>query len=464
MTAKKSQSFSRRDALKLGASAVVPTIAGCTEGSTDTDGQDPPEPEKAEITHIVVVMMENRSYDHFLGSRKLAGLPGDGIDPDMANDDLEGVSQAVYRESIASPCVADPPHGWDASHAQFNSGMNDGFLSEYQNADGAGAGPHVMGYFTADDLPVTHALADNYAVCDRWFASVMGPTWPNRFYLHAAQSGGLKSNDSPKDPLPTIYDSLDKKGIPWGYYYTDLPFLLILGNTNIKPAVPSFFDDAKNGTLPPVTVVDPGFALNDDHPPHHPLLGQQFIASIYQALATSPLWEKVLMVLIYDEHGGFFDHVAPPKTADDRASEGFDQLGFRIPAIAIGPWVKKGHVSSVVRDHTSVLKHIENMFGLDPLTARDAAANDLSELIDTERMEKNEPEPPVTLPSVDIDASAIDPACKTKVRSQKCDIEILADNGGIPFELDLRPRARETAFFIGDYLEAHGIGSIRGPR
>ncbi len=160
MTAKKSQSFSRRDALKLGASAVVPTIAGCTEGSTDTDGQDPPEPEKAEITHIVVVMMENRSYDHFLGSRKLAGLPGDGIDPDMANDDLEGVSQAVYRESIASPCVADPPHGWDASHAQFNSGMNDGFLSEYQNADGAGAGPHVMGYFTADDLPVTHALAD----------------------------------------------------------------------------------------------------------------------------------------------------------------------------------------------------------------------------------------------------------------------------------------------------------------
>ncbi|NUP12323.1 MAG: alkaline phosphatase family protein [Polyangiaceae bacterium] len=451
----------RRRALKIGATAALPAIAGCGDDGDDGNGGNGPAG-PGEITHIVVLMMENRSYDHLLGSRALEGLPGDGITENMSNPNLDGVAQPVYRETDF--CVADPPHGWDPSHAQFNEGANDGFVRAYQEEAGAEIAPYVMGYFTREDIPVTHALADEYTSCDRWFSSVMGPTWPNRFYLHAAQSEGLKSNDSPQDRLPNIYDKLDEKGIAWEYYYTDLPFLLLMGGNHMKPATPNFFDDAAAGTLPQVTVIDPGFGLNDDHPPHHPQLGQQFIAAVYQALATSPLWEKVLFVITYDEHGGFFDHVAPPKTADDRAAEGFDQLGFRVPTLLVGPYVKKGHVSSVQYDHTSVLKHIETMFGLDPLTARDAAANDLSDAIDQERLAAGEASAPITLPSINLSADDIDPECKTQLRSQKTDLELHFDRVGIPPYYDLRPKRRETAFFIGDYLEKHGIGSIRRRR
>lgn len=455
---------SRRRALELGASTLLPVLGTQACGDDTSETVTP-----GSIEHIVVLMMENRSYDHILGSRKLDGLPGDGLEPSMSNVDAEGTEHAVYRASLL--CVADPPHGWDSSHAQFNTGKNDGFLTEYQLSQGEDVEPSVMSYFTKEDLPVTHALADSYTSCDRWFCSVMGPTWPNRFYFHSAQSVGLKSNDSPAERWPTIYDRMDEAGVSWEYFYTDLPFLLILGLSKTSPATPNFFDAAKNGTLPSVTVIDPGFALNDDHPPHHPLLGQQMIAAVYQALATSPLWEKTLLVVTYDEHGGFFDHVSPPKAADDRAAEGFDQLGFRVPTLVIGPWVKEGHVSSVVYDHTSILKHIETLFDLEPLTARDAAANDLSDAIDAERLAKNQPSAPIQLPTVDIDASEIDPECKSDIPrsgkyagplpSPKSDIEIWADAGNVPAHLDLRSKNRETAFFIGDYLASHGIGSIK---
>lgn len=444
----------RRDALKgLGATAAL---------SACGDDSEPSGPQAGEITHIVVLMMENRSYDHYLGSRSLEGLPGDGLTDSMSNPDADGVSRTVYRESLY--CVADPPHGWDSSHLQFDGGTNEGFVREYQADQGAEIPPHVMGYFTREDLPVTHALADAYTSCDRWFSSVMGPTWPNRFYLHTGQSAGLKSNESPADLIPTIYDRLDDKGVAWEYYFTDLPFLLLLGGKHIKPAAPGFFEAAEAGTLPPVSIVDPGFGLNDDHPPHHPQLGQQFIASIYQALATSPLWEKVLLVVTYDEHGGFFDHVAPPKVADDRAAEGFDQLGFRVPTLLIGPYVKQGHVSSVQYDHTSVLKHIETMFDLEPLTARDAAASDLSDALDMDRLARGDASPPVTLPAIELDESEIDDACKTKVRSRKTDLEIHADRGGIPPIHDLRWRRHETALYIGDFLAKHGLGGVRRGR
>lgn len=453
-----SKNVTRRDVLKgLGATAV-PALAGCGDDTGSSGGPSP-----GVVDHIVVLMMENRSYDHYLGSRSLDGLPGDGLTAQMANLDASGVTQAAYRESVL--CVADPPHGWDESHLQFNSGLNDGFVTEYQVAAGATIDPHVMGYFTKEDLPVTHALADGSTICDRWFCSVMGPTWPNRFYFHAAQSDGLRTNDSPAAPLVTIYDRLTEKGIEWKYYYTDLPFLVLLGGDFGTAVTPGFFDDAKAGTLPQVTVIDPGFALNDDHPPHHPLLGQQFIAAIYQALATSPQWERILFVITYDEHGGFFDHVAPPKTADDRAAEGFDQLGFRVPTIITGPYVKAGYVSSVQYDHTSVMKHLENLFGLEPLTARDAAANDLSDVIDTDRLAAGDAAAPIQLPPIEIDADQIDPVCKTMVPlMRKSDIELWADKHDISKDVDLRSRRYETAFYIGDYLASHGLGGIRRPK
>jgi phospholipase C len=363
----------------------------------------------------------------------------------------------IYPETVG--CVADPPHGWDQSRNQFNGGANDGFMRAYQEAAGDMIPPHVMGYYDRKVLPVSWALADGNTICDRWFSSVMGPTWPNRFYLHTGQSGGNKSNDPLATPIASIYDRLDAAGIAWSYHYADVPFLPLV--RDIVPNIPLefFFEDAKAGKLAPVTMIDPGFTFNDDHPPHHPLLGQQFIASIYQALATSPQWEKILFVVTYDEHGGFFDHVPPPKAPDERAAEGFDQLGFRVPTIIAGPWVKKGHVSSTQYDHTSVLKHIENMFGLEPLTQRDAAANDLSDAIDTERMAKNEPEPPIELPAVVLDESVMDPACMAA--RVKTDLEIAVERGIIPAAFDRRRHARDIAFFIGDYLAAHGKGGIR---
>jgi len=395
------------------------------------------------------------------GARSMIeGLPGDGLLPGMSNLDKAGVARSVYRETVF--CVPDPPHGWDGSHEQFGTtGMNDGFMREYQDSHGDDIPPYVMGYFQREDLPVSWALGDAYTLCDRWFSSVMGPTWPNRFYLHTAQSGGRMSNEIPPSILPTIYDRLNEAGIEWMYYYSDLPFIALLSQTQNLP-IEFFYEDAKNGTLPPVTFLDPSFGLNDDHPPHHPLMGQQFISSIYQALATSPHWNNCLLVVTYDEHGGFFDHVPPPKVADDRAADGFDQLGFRVPTLIVGPWVKEGHVSSVVYDHTSILKHIETMFDLEPLTARDAAAADLSDAIDADRMAANEPKAPITLPAIELDASDIDDACRTIIgRSQKSDIEIYADEGKIPKDVDLRHLRSETALYIGDYLRKHGLGGIR---
>ncbi|MBS2023013.1 MAG: alkaline phosphatase family protein [Deltaproteobacteria bacterium] len=435
--------FTRRDALKqmgvlAGAAMVAPALDGCGEGAKAPGA----------IKNLVVLMMENRSYDHFFGSRSLVeGLPSDGLVRGMANPDVNGVMQSIFPVDVE--CVADPPHGWDPSHAQFNLGKNDGFLRQYQASHGDTVAPHVMGFLLRNDLPVSYALADAYTSCDRWHASVMGPTWPNRFYLHTAQSNGQKSNFQPSTVWPTIFDKLEAAGVSWKYYFSDLPFLATLSvpSSGYKP-ITSFYDDAKAGTLPQYTVLEPAFQLNDDHPPHHPIMGQQFVASVYNALARSPQWESTLLAIIYDEHGGFFDHVAPPKTDDDRVSEGFDQLGFRIPALLVGPYVKRGHISSVLHDHTSVLKHAETMFGLTPLTRRDAAANDLSDALDLDRMARGEAYAAVPVPVIDVDPNSLDLACAS--HRNPTDLELWADGGVLESRLDLRRQSRDLAHYIAD--------------
>jgi len=449
--------ITRRDALKnmgvmAGAAMIGPKLVGCGDSG-------PP----GEIKNIVVVMMENRSYDHYLGARKLLEQKGgDGLVATMSNPDMGGTARVIYRETV--DCIADPPHGWDRSRLQFDAGLNDGFMKQYQDVQGVDIAPHVMGYFGREELPVTWALADAYTSCDRWFCSVMGPTWPNRFYLHTGQSNGQMDNSFPSVAWPTIYDRLTAAGVAWTYYYTDLPFLATLPGVdpNRWKDISTFYTDARAGTLPPVVMADPGYGLNDDHPPHHPLLGQQFIASIYNALATSPQWQSSLLVVTYDEHGGFFDHVPPPKAADDRANLGFDQLGFRVPTMVIGPYIKQGYVSSTVYDHTSVLKQIENMFHLAPLTMRDAAANDFSDMIDTDRLASGDASAPVTLPVVDVDPGMLDPACFDT--GKPTDLELAFDTGRLPPEFDRRRDRRDTAYFIAEYLAKHDLGGIRRRR
>jgi phospholipase C len=244
----------------------------------------------------------------------------------------------------------------------------------------------------------------------------MGPTWPNRLYAHAGTSGGQTDNDFPDGgsfSFPTVWSKLDEIGVPWRYYYLDVPFLGLFEGA-MRDGTFAYFEefarDAAAGTLPPVVWVDPGFTYNDDHPPHHPGAGQEFIAQVYAALAASPQWDRCLFVLMYDEHGGFFDHVAPPKTDDDLADQGFDQLGFRVPTIVCGPYVRPG-VDHTVFDHTSWLKFICDKYGIAPWTARIAAANSIAAVLDTDRLATGDAAPPITLPPWDLDESTLGPEC-----------------------------------------------------
>jgi len=471
----------RRDALKrlgalAGAGAASRFLPGCGdnlrgEGGADPDAGGGPDAARPQgITTLVVVMMENRSYDHYLGARGLLeSLPGDGLLAEMFNPEPGGEPVSIFRET--DHCIPDPPHGWDSSRVQLNAGVNDGFLRAYRDSQGDAVPPHVMGYFGREDLPISWAIADQHASCDAWFSSVLGPTWPNRMYLHSGQSGGLSTNDLPAGGTldwPSVHHRLNDAGVPWSYYYQNLPFVPLWRDLPVegyvKRFMSDFFEEAAAGTLPPACFIDPAFYYNDDHPPQHPILGQAFLASVYAALAASPQWNNVLLVVTYDEAGGFFDHVAPPLAADDRAKLGFDQLGFRVPTLVAGPYVKRGHVSSVVRDHSSVIAHLTGMFGLEPLTARSSAAADLSELIDQERLDAVDPAPPAELPAVEFDESMIEEKCAGTERREPTELEALADTGFFARGLDRRGEARDTMYGIGEALDRLNAGRIRRGR
>ncbi len=450
----------RRDALKTigamaGAASFSSLLGGCS--SDDPDAKDG-------ITTLVILCMENRSYDHYLGARALQNLGGDGLSSQMSNPNLDGAPVNVYRETVSE--IPDPPHSRSRSQSQINGGQMDGFLREYQKARGAAIPPHSMGYFQREDLPFSWALADAYATSDRWFSSLLGPTWPNRMYLHSGQSGGLTENILPTVggiDWPSIHHQLNDAGIDWGYYFQDLPFVPLFKDLDMEGRIRrvnnNFWLDAQNGTLPAVTWIEPNFDLNDDHPPHPQMLGQQFMASVYAALAQSPQWENCMLVITYDEHGGFFDHVPPPKAPDNRAAEGFDQLGIRVPAFVAGPYVKPGYVSSVVRDHCSVLSHITKLYGLTPLTSRVAWAPDLLDFIDLERLEARDPAPPVKMPEIVVSEALIEAACAECAPSQP-ELAALADSGFIPAKWDLRNRRREDAYAIAEMARRLGAGKI----
>ena len=356
----------------------------------------------ANVDHIVFLMMENRSFDHFFGALSLeeslpvAGLAGDESNPDAMGNDI------VVFPSDYWVVEEDPPHGWNSSRAQHNDGANDGFVTAHL-ASGATDPNPVMGYHTREQLPVLYALADEYVVCDQWFSSVMGPTWPNRFYAHLATAGGMMSNEGVAD-IPSIWDRLDAAGISNTHYHSTLAFPITFGKLGGMEQVNAFFEACEAGTLPAVSYVDPAFSFepnigNDDHPPADIRDGQAFIASVYNALANSPHWERCLLVISYDEHGGFYDHVPPPDDAVDELPE-FTQLGFRVPSLVIGPHVRRGCVTSTRLDHVSIISTITRRFALEPLNDRVTQTNDVSVAIDPERID--DPRPPIELPATEM--------------------------------------------------------------
>jgi phospholipase C len=430
------------------------------------DGTSPVDP-LSRIRHHVIVMMENRSFDHYFGSLSLieGRADVDGLTASHAVPDADGV--LIPPSLLTGDCVADPPHGWSSSHEQFNGGLNDGFVRVHAGGRGETAN-EAIAYYGRAELPVYYTLADDNALCQRWFASVMGPTWPNRFYALCGTSRGLDNNDFDAVPFPakSIFRQLNEAGVTWRVYASDISFALLLQDSGAHlndghfAFIEDYFTDCANDTLPEVAFVEPSYLMNDDHPPHDRRLGQLFVGTVYQALADSPAWSSALMVVDYDEHGGFYDHVPPPTTADDHAREGFDQLGFRIPALVVGPYVKPGVVSTQF-DHTSVLAQIQTRYGLERLTARNEAANDLTDCLDWDRLERGAPRPPTPLPALEIDPEVLGRGCVALTGSGQPELERFYDEGHVPAHLDFRPRRDEL---IAKLLHrAEKMGLLRVP-
>lgn len=411
--------ITRRKALRgMAAAAVAPLIKGCTPASGGSNKRGPvvvpefsPKLVADRIRHVVVLMMENRSFDHYLGAGSLHGTwPGlDGLTHGMGNPLMDGTMVKPAPADIF--CQADPGHGWNVSHDQFNGGTNDGFVRVHQGRYGATDAHRVMDYYDASKLSATWPLCRSGALCQRWFASVMGPTWPNRYYLLAGDSQGRKSNDAIVGDFPHLFTRLDQKRIGWSNHYGNIPFGILLPSMSLDDPefryLEQFHQDAADGNLAPFTLLDPIYGRNDDHPPTHPVAGQVLIQSVYASLAASPQWAESLLVVTYDEHGGFFDHVPPPMTQDAFAADGFDQLGFRVPSFAVGPYVKPGFISDTVLQHGSVYRTLEQMWELDPLTVRTTASNDLFGLLDEQRLRNGQPAAPINLAPIQADENEI---------------------------------------------------------
>jgi len=337
-----------------------------------------PPPASSGIDHIVVVCMENRSFDHLVG-----WLPGaDGRQAGLSYPDRNGTMHATYHLTTFQGCGhPDPDHSYSGARIEYDNGRCDGWLRVND--------AYSIGYYMRADLPFLGRAAPGWTVCDRYFAATAGPTFPNRLYLHTAQTD--RTGDSiGLTSLPTIWDRLSAARVSHTYYFNDLPFLALWGlrYTGISRNWDDFRRDAARGTLPAVAYVDPPFFLDvidgtsRDYHPHGDIRnGEAFLNSVYQAVTQGPAWRRTLLVITFDEWGGFFDHVAPT-TAPDTNPALTGLRGFRVPCVVVSPRARRGSVAHGVYDHTSILKLIEWRFGLRALTPRDAAANNLAEVLD----------------------------------------------------------------------------------
>lgn len=408
----------------------------------------------APIENIVVLCMENRSFDHYLGSlRLIEGKDVVGLTGNESNPAPDGSTVPVFKLDDFTP--ADPPHGWDACHTQWNVGANDGFVVAHAGA----SEKDVMGYHVREQLPITYALADASAICHRYFASVMGPTWPNRFYLHGGTSKGQKSN-LPVLGFKSVWGQLSDAGISGVNYYHDIPWCAgAIFKTSGNEGIEKFLEAAATGTLPQFSLIDPQFfgaGANDDHPDHDVLLGQALISTVFNALAKGPHWKKCLFILTYDEHGGFFDHVPPPTTIDDEPD--FQQMGFRVPTLVAGPFVRSGCVMDTLLDHTSILKTVALKFGLPFLTKRVEAANDLTSLLSPTYL--GAPQAPPELPKLSMSMAAL--RARAASTSDHREMWEAAERGVIPRHLDRRSSGLGAAEHVLRWGERLGALRIRG--
>ncbi|KAJ4959026.1 hypothetical protein NE237_026137 [Protea cynaroides] len=396
------------------------------------------------IKTVVVLVQENRSFDHMLGWMKslnpeINGVTGKESNPLSTTDPN---SKRIYFGNQSEYVDPDPGHSYQEIYEQVfgvawsesNSGKKltpsmEGFAMQAEEKE-KGTSETVMNGFRPDAVPVYKELVSEFAVCDRWFASNPASTQPNRLFVHSGTSHGLTGNNSKilieGLPQKTIFDSLDEAGFSFGIYYQYPPSTLFYRNLRKLKYISKFhqFDlefknHCKKGKLPNYVVVEqryfdlkilPG---NDDHPSHDVSQGQKFVKEVYEALRSSPQWNEMLFVIIYDEHGGFYDHVPTPVNGVP-SPDGimgpspynfkFDRLGVRVPAIFISPWIERGTVlhgpsgpfPTSQFEHSSIPATVKKVFNLkDFLTKRDAWAGTFETLLTRETPRTD---CPVTLP------------------------------------------------------------------
>jgi phospholipase C len=452
--------LSRRDFLErtayaagLAGAAGLPVSTLLSEAASASAHRSPlPSPRNLEIDHFVVLMMENRSFDHYFGW-------------------LTGAADAVQEQSFPDPSGAqvptrhfstlgtggmeykgcghpDPGHGWESGRAQLQGG----FL-----APGSGNDEFALTYFDQGDLGFIHDAARQYTLYDRFFCSLLASTWPNRYYKWSATSGGRKDNTPPLETAgnqwETIFDRAIGRGLTARYYNSDLPFSAVWGARGATWTNPiaRYYADCAAGTLPNIAFVDPPFRDGgggdglsaDEHPLGDVRLGQAFMADVVNAFVRSPAYRRGALFVVYDEWGGFFDHVRPPRVADDRASadlyEDFGQMGFRIPAVAVSPYARTSaggfRVDHGLYGFESILKLIAYRFGLGALTTRMARARNIGRSFDWERPSFDRPALPapaaiVTAPCAAGGGDVLD--SQQAHASDLADLEALAHRFGVP--------------------------------
>lgn len=384
---------------------------------------------------VVVVMMENHSFNNYLGMLPLRGQPkADGFKlgasgiPSNSNPLDGGYQKAFHLQGTCQP--GSVTQNWNSSHKQIDGGRMDGFAATSNSA---------MGYWDESDLPFYYSLAKTFCLGNRCFASAPCQTYPNRRFLYSATAQGTIATDSSGFSLPapaagTLMDLLSKYGVSWRNYFTDLPATVIIPQTlqdhplNYAP-ITQFFTDALLGTLPAVSFVDPEFGLIDEvgsllfgfldkipglpaplvsalnvirnsvdaqsgseENPADIALGEAFVSQVVQAVMASPAWKSTLLVWTYDEHGGYYDHVPPvgvplpdgipPSLASTDTPGAYNITGMRVPTVVVSPYSKPNAVTDVMHDHTSIIATIARKWNLPALTHRDAQANTLLDFLD----------------------------------------------------------------------------------
>jgi phospholipase C len=356
------------------------------------------------IKHVLILALENRSFDHMLGASQAVKPDVDGIPtggPARANSYAGQTYEQV--DGAARTIVEDPRHETPHVLAQLkidSSGTptNDGFVEDYSVSYPMLTDPgraEIMKYHALGMLPALHSLAQHFTVCDNWFSSVPGPTWTNRLFLMSGTSLGRVNMPNGIMDLnlhwydqPTIFDRLNERSKSWSVYHGDTPLSLLLThqweahNAARYNPMNNFFRDVTipEEQFPAFVFIEPAYldpGANDDHPAHDVLAGEALIASVYNALrANEALWSTCLLIVLFDEHGGFYDHVQPPVAIppDHHQQEyTFDRLGVRVPAILVSPYAADP-VFKQQLDHTSVLKYLIDKWQLGPLGERTAQA------------------------------------------------------------------------------------------